>query len=560
MPSREPLLSSPSALNEHIELLEHLNNGAVFYAGKQQGKHLDLLLHLSRYSNLLLVVTGVEGSGKTHLKNRMLQQLDSGVVVNQLDAKKTANAGQLLTSLSDKLNIEIPPQADTEFYLQEIRNFSQLLNAEGDSCLITIDNAESLQQDAISLILDLANTSPDSQRPHVVLFGRPAVFEQLNLPENLRRFEAVGHHLPLQALDDQEATSYLQHRCNSVGIEELPLNATQLQQVLAQGKGQPGLLNAALLAVLKQASGSSLPSLEVAAAQVNQPKRKAKAVAVTKSAAKPASAKTNKVAAAKKTTPAATKSKLLPLLLLALVATALALAYLYQDNLLPSSSSPVAQQEDISPVVDPVAELPFNDILEPVEATPVIEPGLAAEETPVNLETTETNTTLDIAAPGLAAGLDLPDDTASGSSLATPAPVPAVVPPIATPETSASQARATPPQQAVILPPQQASSAASSRREAWLMQKPAKHYTLQLMGSLDEASVVSFIQAQAEQAAQLSYFESRYRGQPWYVVVYGDYPNRDAAVEAISRLPESLRKQQPWARSFLSVHQDIQQR
>ena len=240
------------------------------------------------------------------------------------------------------------------------------------------------------------------------------------------------------------------------------------------------------------------------------------------------------------------------MLLLALVATALALAYLYQDNLLPSSSSPVAQQEDISPVVDPVAELPFNDILEPVEATPVIEPDLAAEETPVNLETTETNTTLDIAAPSLAAGLDLPDDTASGSSLTTPAPVPAVVPPIATPETSASQARAT--------PPQQASSAASSRREAWLMQKPAKHYTLQLMGSLDEASVVSFIQAQAEQTAQLSYFESRYRGQPWYVVVYGDYPNRDAAVEAISRLPESLRKQQPWARSFLSVHQDIQQR
>ena len=148
MQPREPSLNSPTPFNEQALLLEHVNDAAVFYSGKQHGKHLDLLLHLSRYSNLLLTVTGQQGSGKTHLKNRMLQQLDSGVVVSLLDANKTASAAQLLPTLAQNLNIEIPAKADFDFYLAEIRNFSSQLSEEGGSCLIVIDNAENLEQEA----------------------------------------------------------------------------------------------------------------------------------------------------------------------------------------------------------------------------------------------------------------------------------------------------------------------------------------------------------------------------------------------------------------------------
>ena len=200
MQPREPLLNSEKPFNEQLLLLEHVNDAAVFYSGKQHGKHLDLLLHLSRYSNLLLTVIGQQGSGKTHLKNRMLQQLDSGVVVSLLDAKQATSAAQLLPQISQSLNLEIPARADFDFYLEEIRHFSNQLNIEGGSCLIVIDNAENLEQDALDLILELATTISDSQRPHIALFGRQELFSKLHHKDNIARFESVGHHLPLEEI------------------------------------------------------------------------------------------------------------------------------------------------------------------------------------------------------------------------------------------------------------------------------------------------------------------------------------------------------------------------
>lgn len=91
------------------------------------------------------------------------------------------------------------------------------------------------------------------------------------------------------------------------------------------------------------------------------------------------------------------------------------------------------------------------------------------------------------------------------------------------------------------------------------MERNAGHYTLQMMGSLEESSVIDFIRTQPNQS-EFTYFESRYQGQPWYVVVHGDYPNRNAAVRGIEALPAPLRRMQPWARSFGSVQEDIRNR
>lgn len=90
------------------------------------------------------------------------------------------------------------------------------------------------------------------------------------------------------------------------------------------------------------------------------------------------------------------------------------------------------------------------------------------------------------------------------------------------------------------------------------MERNPNHFALQMMGSLEEASVRQFIQ-QANQSG-LVYFEGRYQGNPWFVVVYGDYANRDAAVAAIPNLPEALRNQRPWARSFASIQNDLRSR
>lgn len=559
MQPREPLLSHSTAFNEQLVSLEHVNDAAVFYSGKQHGKHLDLLLHLSRYSNLLLTVTGQEGSGKTHLKNRMLKQLDSGVVVSHLTAENTVSAAQLLHLLSQNLNIEIPPKADFDFYITEIRNFSSLLNEEGGSCLIVIDNAELLEQDALNIILDLATTTSDSHRPHIALFGSPKLFDKLNQKENITRFESVGHHLPLEAFNETETRAYLEHRCASVGIDQLPLNESQLLKVFRAAKGLPGLLNKALVDELKQSPNQ--PTLGKAD-KPKAPKNKLPAKVAAKKT------KTQKTKGTKKDTKKS-KTPVWPIFGAATLVALLVVGYIYKDQLMSSPSldtSLISRSHEIGQEKLPWQPPAFNDKNLPPTPTPTPEPEPEPEDTTAENQinkTEEDKITLEEIEQPMAdktqaepepkvsadASLDLPDDTPNVVTIPKKVVEPTKIQP-----SSPAKAAAKPPTKQVTWVDK------GTRREATLMAKPKEHFTLQMMGSLDEASVKSFIQAQTVNPSGFSYFEGRYKGQPWYVVVYGDYSDRDKALEAVQNLPESLRKQRPWARNFLSVQNDIRNR
>lgn len=545
MPREPSLHSQAPGQNDLLLQLEHLNESAVFYPGRQHGKHLDLLLHLSRYSNLLLTVTGPTGSGKTHLKNRLVQQLDSGVAATQIDARKAGKANQLLALLAQQLKLDLPPQADAAQHLSSIRNYSALLNEDGGSCLILIDNAERLEQDALNLLLDLATTANDNKRPHIALFGRESLFEQLNNKDNLSRFESVGHHIPLEAFSEIEARGYLENRCRSVGIEPLPLNDRQLQQIYKASQGWPGALNTALLDELARSTASE-PKTEATPAKPQK-----------KPATKPKKKKNR-------------RTPLLPIIAVAVLISLLAVGFIYKDGFRSSSALQgpdiISRSQDIrrdtwQPPLLPEADEEIN-----------LEPDAPETSLPADTPETTTTDTPDAQAPSTSTEqpvtaapqptnpastqLDLPDDTPATTAAprpATPAQQPAATTPAVTPAPPAP-ARPTP-----------GSTASSSyrdqgfRREALLMNKPASHFTLQMMGSLDEASVRSFIQTQAN-SSDFAYFEGRYQGRPWYVVVYGDYNNREQALAAIQNLPAPLRNQRPWARTFQSVQSDIRSR
>jgi len=46
-------------------------------------------------------------------------------------------------------------------------------------------------------------------------------------------------------------------------------------------------------------------------------------------------------------------------------------------------------------------------------------------------------------------------------------------------------------------------------------------------------------------------------GEPWYMLLVGDYASSSEANDAISSLPVALRNQQPWARPVLKIQQQI---
>lgn len=521
----EPSLGDDTPSADYVSLLSHVQDDAVFYPGRQHGKHLDLLLHLSRYSNLLLLLTGEEGSGKTHLKKRFIQQVDSGVVPTSLQGEQVSSANQLLTQLAHRLDLVLPPHAEPEDYCEAIRDLSAQLTQEGGSCLIIIDDAEQLSPGALSLLFALATTNQDQRRPHLVLFGRPELFQQLNTGAYATQFEAVGHHLPLLPFSEVEAQSYLEHRCQSVGIDHLPLNAVQFEQVYHAGLGLPGLLNRALIDVLRQPPAPHLAFDQDPPLHKPTPPPKKRASTQKKLPRPP-----------------------LPWMHIgagagAVLLTLLALLWLYREQMFPSSTP---EPRVIAPAhellqQEPRQQEPRQPAFTPPTAVPPVETAIE----PVDLTQPER--------PLVRPQLDSPDDPpVQRASQPEPVrlPQPTAPPP--------------PPRQPDPVRTEPARAPASPfvdqgmKREAWLMARQPERYTLQMMGSLDEASVRQFIQ-QANQA-ELLYFEGRHQGNPWFVVVYGDYADRDAAVAAIARLPEPLRNQRPWARSFISIQNDLRGR
>jgi DamX protein len=102
-------------------------------------------------------------------------------------------------------------------------------------------------------------------------------------------------------------------------------------------------------------------------------------------------------------------------------------------------------------------------------------------------------------------------------------------------------------------------SVAKPGSEAWLLRQNPSAFTLQLIGVQDEAGVSRFLE-RYKLPGQTAYFRTSRQGKPWFPVLYGVFPNRDAAVAAKDRLPESLKRSGVWPRSLESVQKEIQSR
>jgi DamX protein len=90
----------------------------------------------------------------------------------------------------------------------------------------------------------------------------------------------------------------------------------------------------------------------------------------------------------------------------------------------------------------------------------------------------------------------------------------------------------------------------------WILARPQDHYTLQLFGTSNRASLDAFLDAQ-QQPERFAVFDRLREGERWYVVVYGDFADRPAADAAANSLPASVGKVEPWVRTFGSVQSNV---
>lgn len=131
-----------------------------------------------------------------------------------------------------------------------------------------------------------------------------------------------------------------------------------------------------------------------------------------------------------------------------------------------------------------------------------------------------------------------------------------MTPPAEAPEPSAAVGEA-PAAPAVSASP--AAPTVLPHREAWLMEQPGNHFSLQLLGSRSEQSLTGFIKQHKLDPAQTAYYRGLHKGSDWFVLMYGLYDSREAAMQGLASLPAAVRGGKPWPREMKTVHQSIRE-
>lgn len=102
------------------------------------------------------------------------------------------------------------------------------------------------------------------------------------------------------------------------------------------------------------------------------------------------------------------------------------------------------------------------------------------------------------------------------------------------------------------------SSSSLTAFERSLLAAAPDSYTVQVLGSRSVASIRDFLSQHGELSGS-GYFETRYQNQPWYVVVAGNFSQRQSAEQAIAQMPAEVRRLQPWVRSVGDIQSDLQE-
>ncbi len=493
---------------------------------------LGQLHHLARYSQLLLVVTGPHGSGKTLLRQALVastnKQSVQSVVVS---ARGASDAAGVLRQVAQALNVA---QAEMRAILSQVVQ----LALTGQEVYILVDDAEQLGESALEALLGLAAGTPEG-RPHVFLFGEASIIDRLDqLCAETGTEEERFHVIELAPYTEEETREYLAQRLDGAGQGIKLFSAEQIADIHEQSGGWPGAINQVARDSMIEAMIASRSAVKRPNMGFKMPKKHVLALGgVVVAALLAAWLIPGRNGSAPTTAPANSQAQL-PL---------------------GQGQAPAQQSNNGGPAIEFAGNsqpmpLPLVGNSQPVMRGPLAEAagsgeGDAEDGGVASNQSLQPPTVTTTAPPvGAVAG---PAPTPAPRPVATTKPAVAPVAPVAKPAPT-QVATAKPAPKPAEKPA--AAPAAGGAGSGWYAGQAATHYVVQILGTSSEATAQAYVK---EQGAEYRYFKKTLQGKPLYVVTYGSFADRNAALAAIKVLPAKVQAGKPWPRTVGSIQQEL---
>lgn len=521
---------------------------------------LGQLHHLARYSQLLLAVTGPQGSGKTLLRQALVASTNKQSVQSVvISARGAGDAAGVLQQMAQALGLA---RADLQAILHQVVQ----LALTGQEVYVLVDDAEQLDNSALEALLGLSVGVPEGH-PHVFLFGEASLLDRLDQVCGQLPAGADGerfHVIELQPYNEDETREYLAQRLDGAGQGIALLSAEQIADIHEQSDGWPGIINQVARDSMIEAMIASRSAVKRPSVGFNMPKKHIVALgavviaAVAAAVLIPGGSKTPAPGQA----PANAQAQL-PLgqgtpgnaqsnnggPAIEFAGNSQPVPLPLGTNSQPVMRGPLAEaagsgdgDEDSVPSTSPahpptvtagagasastpVAQVPRSSIQPPASATQApAQPAQPARPTPAPAPQTQVAT-------------------------AKPAPAPAPQPQVATAKPAPAPAPAAPAPAKPV-----ATAAKPAAGGTWYGSQAPGRYVVQILGTSSEATAQAYI---AEQGGEYRYFKKTLQGKPLFVVTYGNFADRTAAQEAIKNLPAKVQAGKPWPRTVASIQQEL---
>ena len=434
-----------------------------------QVKQLELLQHLSLYSELLILVCAEKGKGKTFIAKALSASREVPDQSLMFEADFSLTYLDVLHNLAQFLDLaELADDLDG-IEQQVLAQCLTIAAEDQGSVLLIIDQADQLSDNVLEDINQLALLAPNAL--HIMLLA-PLGFENKLLM--LTEPQAPFHVMEIEALSGEEAELLL--------LEQYPdkeWDAEQLDYIVQQSVGNPGkifyLANQLISGVVPKQADVEAPRFPI-----------------------------THIAA------------------ILLVASALVMAYMYQDNYSEVEIQPEIAMLEVTPALtsEPELYVPALNAVEEELPEVIEKETVTSEEVDFNFIGSET----EVIAQAAISKATVSAETAIKETIAIDNKV------------------------------------VYSKQEQVLLSATSSDFVIQLFGSYSSKSAQTFIGDHATKAIPLNRYQTQHKGKPWHVVVAGPFASRPAAVIKSKKLSTKLRQQKPWVRSISPIQTELKSR
>jgi len=190
-----------------------------------------------------VVLTGEVGTGKTTLLRSALQSLHVGKVHTSFVFNPRLDILDFLEFVLTDFGV--PPTTRTKSsMLLQLNKWLIERYAQGDICVIVVDEAQNLSRDMLEEIRLLTNLETSSEKLlQIVLSGQPEFEEQLRLPALRQLRQRVPLWARTSPLSLADTSAYIKHRLEVSGTSGQIFSKESVELVHLYSQGIPRIIN-----------------------------------------------------------------------------------------------------------------------------------------------------------------------------------------------------------------------------------------------------------------------------------------------------------------------------